>query len=96
MGLVEMRRDNDFLVFSDAMEMEAVASKLAPVEAAYEAIMAGVDVVVYGAEADPGMQMEVYRGLVEMYRQDEQFAKKVDESVERVLRAKEKVVSDNR
>lgn len=82
--------ENDFLVFSDAMEMDGLANKLSPTEAAYEAVMAGVDVLVYGAKASPEMQVGVYKELVDIYGRDEYFASKVDENVMRIVSNKAK------
>ena len=76
------------LLFTDALEMKAVADRLSPAEAAYQAIMAGEDVLVYGAEEGGQEQLQVFEKLVELYKTDGELAKKVDEAVGRILRVK--------
>jgi len=88
----EANGDRPVLVWSDAMEMEGLTEAVGDAEGAYQAIMAGVDVLVYGAKADPGMQLGVARSLVESYKSDARFARRVDESVEKVLSLKQDLV----
>lgn len=80
--------NNCLVVFADAMEMAGVAEKLSQTEAAYMAVMAGVDVLVYG----PKVEVQEVEGLVgeltELYEKDRKFAKRVDEAALGVLRLK--------
>ncbi len=85
--LVRLREEMgwDFLIFSDAMEMEAIDSYYSPVESAYLAIMSGVDVLVYGGGASEEIQLEVYDDLLDRYYVDERLMQRVDESAKRIL-----------
>jgi len=86
--LVAKRGEREFLVMADAMEMAGVSEKLSDVEAAYLVLLSGVDVLVYGKDADAARQLEVYRELVRLYGEDELLAKRVDESVRRIMEVK--------
>jgi len=87
--LISLRkRNSEFLIWSDAMEMGAVTSRLSDEEAAVMAVLAGVDVLVYGTDAPVELVESVHTVLVEQYLNDELFAERVDEVVERGLEFK--------
>jgi len=86
--LVRLRNGKNSLVFSDAMEMEGLTRTLGDEEAVYQAIMAGVEVLVYGAEASMERQIGVYNQLVDLYSEDQHFGERVDSAVKRILEVK--------
>ena len=74
------------LVFSDDMEMGAMAKHYAFSDMGVMAIKAGADIVLVCHEY--GHEKETYAGLLEAYKKDYEFRKLVDEKVEHVLEVK--------
>lgn len=76
------------VVISDAMEMAAVTS-LSPEMAAYEAILAGVDLLLYAYDRD--MAGKAYHGLVEAVKSGRLPRDRVEESVERIFALRDRL-----
>ena len=90
-GLVDAldRKDAPSLIFSDALEMDGLMQVTSLTEAGYQAILAGVDVLVFG---DPNMHDEIVDlvdDLSELYEQDIIFAEHVDKAVAKILAYKQ-------
>jgi beta-N-acetylhexosaminidase len=78
------------IVFSDALEMgSAVGSgqntQRTLADASYAALLAGNDVLVYGAGVTPLELTEVYRVLFQKYQKEENFRREVDRKVYKIL-----------
>ncbi len=74
------------LVFSDDMEMGAMANHYAFTDMGVMAIKAGADIVLVCH--DYGHEKETYAGLLNAYKHDYAFRKLVDEKVEHILETK--------
>jgi beta-N-acetylhexosaminidase len=85
-GLLRGELRFDGLVYTDSMQMEAVARLMPPGEAAVRAVQAGNDVVLHSP--DDGAALAAIRAAVEA---GEIPRAQVDRSVERILRAKARV-----
>ncbi len=72
------------VLFSDAMNMKAIASHFNPVEAAIMSIEAGVDVILMPEQLD-----EVYHGLIEAVHSGRLDEKRIDQSLQRIIQLKE-------
>lgn len=80
----------DGVLFSDAMNMNAIANHYGPVEAAILAIEAGVDVILMPINIE-----EVYNGLIDAVESGRIDESRIDESVRRILQLKLSYVFDN-
>jgi beta-glucosidase-like glycosyl hydrolase len=80
-----LRRELGFrgLVYTDSMGMAGVTAQFGPGEAAVRAVKAGNDVVLHSP--DDG---KAFAGIVEAVKSGEIPLSRIDESVERILRAK--------
>lgn len=83
------------LVISDALNMKAVADRYSPEEIAILARKAGCDILLYGAhrnhDVDTILQDTIpraFRALKQAYLQGELDLRQLDQSVERILKAK--------
>jgi beta-N-acetylhexosaminidase len=85
----------DSLVFSDALEMKAAVYRPAPLpekllaQVAREAVMAGVDVLVFGPEVSSVELKKVHAFLLLEYQDSPEFESAVEERLKKVLRYKE-------
>lgn len=77
----------DGLVFTDDMNMKAVAARHAPGRAAVAAIAAGCDVLLL-CGTDPAVQAEVFEELIHAIEREELPAKRVEEAIARQHAAK--------
>lgn len=73
------------IVISDALNMGAITSVYTPADAAVEAVNAGVDLLLMSPDAKAAAT-----AVIEKAKADEAFAKRIDESVLRILKHKEK------
>jgi len=77
----------DGLVFTDDMNMKAVAARFTPVGAAVAAIAAGCDVLLL-CGTDPAVQAEVLEGLIHAVEREELPVKRVEDAIARQRAAK--------
>jgi beta-N-acetylhexosaminidase len=85
-----LRRDLGFqgLVISDAMEMKGITGRYGPERAAVEAILAGVDLVLFAL--DPGMARAACEGVKEAVRSGKISEDRLHQSVDRALRLRDR------
>ena len=83
-GLLRGELDFDGLIFTDAMDMSAISGRLGSGEAAVEAVLAGADVILMPASVE-----EALEGIVAAVESGRISGERLDESVLRLLRAKE-------
>jgi len=81
----------DGIIMTDAMDMDAVDKRHTPGEAAILAIQAGVDLIAYGPNMGEQTQMQAMQAVVDAVRAGEITEERLDESVRRLLRAKQTV-----
>ena len=79
------------LIFTDCMEMEAITKQYTMGEAAVLAIKAGIDIVL--VSHTPERQKEAYWAVVEAVKSGRISMERIDQSIERINRAKERLVS---
>ncbi|WP_408006638.1 glycoside hydrolase family 3 protein [Pseudalkalibacillus sp. A8] len=89
MKLLREEMNFDGLVFTDSMEMKAIADHFGPGEAAVQAVLAGVDVIVM-----PGHLKVAYDALIEAVKEGRITAERLDKSAQRILQAKVKWVEE--
>lgn len=77
-----LRKDLKFegVLFTDAMDMQAISDHFGPVDAAIRAIQAGNDIVLMPVEIK-----SVYEGIIEAVKSKQISEKRIDESVKRIL-----------
>ncbi|MEO1288783.1 MAG: glycoside hydrolase family 3 protein, partial [Chloroflexota bacterium] len=86
-------RDNlayDGLVITDALDMDAIDTVYSPAESAIRAIEAGNDLILLGAHISPENQSEAMQAVVDAVRNDDISEDRINTSVDRILRAKER------
>lgn len=76
------------LVVTDAMNMDAIARNYSSAQAAIASVKAGVDLILM-----PEDLTSAYSGLLQAVRDGEITEERIDESVRRILEAKQKIVS---
>ncbi len=76
----------DGLIVTDALDMGGVTTRYPPGEAAVRAVLAGVDVLLLSPTVDAALE-----GLEEAAKSGRLPAARIDESVRRILRAKERL-----
>lgn len=79
----------DGIIMTDAMDMDAIDTRYAHGEAAVLAILAGVDLIAYGPNMGEMTQMQAMQAVVDAVRAGRIDEGRVDESVRRLLRAKQ-------
>ncbi|WLD91927.1 beta-N-acetylhexosaminidase [Alkalihalobacillus sp. AL-G] len=84
----EMRFDG--LVFTDAMDMKAISDHFGPGEAAVRTILAGADIIVM-----PEHLKVAYDSLIEAVESKRVTEKRLNKSVMRILKAKQKFIDAN-
>jgi beta-N-acetylhexosaminidase len=87
-GLLRERMGFTGLVMTDAIEMDAIDTRLSYAEASIQAIEAGVDLVAFGAHLSPQTQSDAMQTVVDAVRSGRLSAARIDESVRRILDAK--------
>lgn len=80
----------DGIVITDALDMDAIDTVYSPSEAAINAIQAGNDLILIGAHISPENQAEAMQAVVDAVRAGEIPETRIDESLRRILRAKER------
>jgi beta-N-acetylhexosaminidase len=88
-GLLREELAYDGLVITDALDMDAIDTVYRPEEAALAAIVAGNDLILLGAHISPEAQIRAYQGVVEAVNSDVIPLARIEESVRRILDAKE-------
>lgn len=88
-GLLREELGFDGILFTDALEMKAISDRFGSAEAAVRAVQAGADVLLVAWPADWRMAVEVVSGLVEAVRAGSISEERINQSVERILAAKE-------
>ncbi|QDI91698.1 beta-N-acetylhexosaminidase [Salicibibacter halophilus] len=84
--LTDLMRDEmgyDGVIFTDALEMNAISAHFEPADAAIRAVKAGSDIIVM-----PVALEEVAKGMVDAVKQGEIDEKNIDASIERILELK--------
>lgn len=76
------------LIMTDAIEMDAIDVTYSYAEASVLSILAGVDIVAFGASLSPQSQISAMRGVVAAVREGRIPQARIDESVRRILDAK--------
>ena len=77
----------DGLIITDSLEMGAITNNYDPLTASVMAINAGVDIVLL-----PGDYIEVYQGVLDAVKNGIISEERIDESVNRILKVKEKLI----
>lgn len=89
-NLLRQELGYDGIIMTDAMDMKAIDARYAPDEAAVRAILAGVDLVVYGTGFSERLQMFAMQGVLDAIHDGRIDEARVDESVYRILSTKAK------
>jgi len=91
-GLLREELGFEGLIVTDAMMMKAISDNYGTGEASMLAVLAGADIILY-----PEPLNEAYKAVLTEYQTNPVMAQRVDESVLRILKAKEKagLLSDN-
>jgi beta-N-acetylhexosaminidase len=87
-GLLRQELDYNGIIMTDAMDMDAIHGRYTPDEAAIQAILAGVDLVVYGTGYSERLQMVAMQGVLDAVMTGRIAEARIDESVYRILSAK--------
>ncbi|MCU0497147.1 MAG: beta-N-acetylhexosaminidase [Anaerolineae bacterium] len=87
-----LRRQMGFqgLVMTDALEMDAIDTTYGYGEAAIRAIHAGVDLIAVGAHMNPNTVAQTMQAVVDAVRNGEILEARIDQSVARILDAKQR------
>jgi beta-N-acetylhexosaminidase len=87
-----LREDMAFrgLIMTDAIEMDAIDTVYSYSEASIMAINAGVDIVALGAHLTPNQQSQAMQAVVDAVRRGEISEARINQSVSRILSAKER------
>jgi len=87
-GLLREELGYDGIVMTDAMDMDAITNRYTPEEAAIRAILAGVDLIVYGAGFSEARQQGAMQAVYDAVLDGRIDESRIDESVYRILSAK--------
>ncbi len=79
----------DGLVITDALDMDAIDTVYSPSSAALNALNAGNDLILLGAHISPENQAIAIQSVIDAVQSGEIPESRIDESVYRILRAKE-------
>lgn len=90
-GLLRQELGFQGLIFTDAMEMKAITDNFGLREAAVRAVIAGADIVLVGWPADWRQALVAVDALLEAVNNGTITESRVDESVRRVLAAKQRL-----
>jgi len=80
----------DGIVITDALDMDAIDTVYSPSDAAIAAIQAGNDLILIGAHISPENQIEAMQAVVDAVNSGQISESRIDESVRRILAAKER------
>ncbi|MEM9951126.1 MAG: glycoside hydrolase family 3 protein [Chloroflexota bacterium] len=89
-GLLRDNLTYDGLVITDALDMDAIDTVYSPSESAIRAIEAGNDLILLGAHISPENQAEAMQAVVDAVRNGDISEDRINTSVDRILRAKER------
>jgi beta-N-acetylhexosaminidase len=87
-GLLRGELGYNGIIMTDAMDMDAITARYTPEEAAIRAILAGVDLVVYGAGFSEARQQGAMQAVYDAVLDGRIDEARIDESVYRILSAK--------
>ena len=87
-GLLRQELGYNGIIMTDAMDMDAIEARYTPDEAAIRAILAGIDLVVYGTGFSERLQMVAMQGVLNAVNNGRIDEARIDESVYRILSAK--------
>jgi len=79
------------IAMPDAMDMDAIDTVYSPAEAARQAVLAGHDLIVLGAHVSPDSHRAAMQRVLAMVEQGEISEARLDDSVRRILEAKERL-----
>ncbi len=89
-GLLRQDLGYNGLVVTDALDMDAIDSAFSPPEAAVQAVLAGNDIILIGANVGLEMQGRAIEAVVAAVRDGLIDETRIDDSVYRILSAKER------
>jgi beta-N-acetylhexosaminidase len=87
-GLLRDELGYDGIIMTDAMDMNAITNRYEPNEAAILAILAGIDLVVYGPGFSEARQQGAMQAVLDAVLNGRIDEARIDESVYRILSAK--------
>jgi len=87
-GLLREELGYDGIIMTDAMDMDAITNRYPPEEAAIRAVLAGVDLIVYGAGFSEARQQGAMQAIYDAVLDGRIDESRIDESVYRILSAK--------
>lgn len=87
-GLLRQELGYDGIIMTDAMDMDAITARYTPEEAAIQAILAGVDLVVYSTGFSEARQQGAMQAVYDAVLDGRIDESRIDESVYRVLSGK--------
>lgn len=90
-GLLRDEMGYEGLVITDALDMDAIDTIYSPSNAAIRAIQAGNDLILLGAHISPDNQAIAMQAVIDAVRAGEISESRIDESVLRILTAKERM-----
>jgi len=90
-GLLREELAYDGIIMTDALDMDSIDTRLSFEEAAVHAVEAGVDLIAIGANAGEGIQARSMQAVVDAVRVGRISEERIDESVKRILTAKQQV-----
>lgn len=88
-GLLREELGYDGIIVTDAMDMDAIDTNYSPETASRMAIEAGIDLIIIGANVGEATQARVMQSLVDAVRAGELDEAHIDDSVRRILQAKQ-------
>lgn len=87
-GLLRGELGYNGIIMTDAMDMDAITARYTPEESAIRAVLAGVDLVVYGAGFSEARQQGAMQAVYDAVLDGRIDESRIDESVYRILSAK--------
>lgn len=90
-GLLRDEMGYDGIIMTDALDMDAVDTVYSPERAALMAIEAGNDLVLIGAHVGETVQIRAMQAVVDAVRAGEIDEARIDESVRRILKTKNRL-----
>jgi beta-N-acetylhexosaminidase len=90
-GLLREELGYEGVIMTDAMDMDSIDTRYNPGEAAVLAVQAGVDMISYGTSMGQREQIAAMQAIVDAVRRGEISESRIDESVERITRLKDRL-----